>query len=233
MTDAPSEPYGPRRPSPAEGDRCAVCPERVLARGWCSRHYQRWNHHGHTGLYGDVVRADAAQHGSRRKYQGGCRCLRCGVAESRYQAAWNRGERARVDVELVRQQIRDLVDAGWTYAAIQREAGLSNSTLWTIRNTDQTHVNSRTADAIAAVHDALVDPEVVDRTWRLVGYLVDGGWSESAIGAWITGDPDCPRLQLPDSAITEDDAASVLDLVRAWNDGHVATDARPAREDAA
>lgn len=224
---------GPRRPSPAAGDSCAVCPDRVRARGWCSRHYQRWSHHGHTGLYGDFVRSDAAGHGSRRKYQAGCRCLPCAVAESRYQRAWNRGQRARVDVEVVRQQIRDLVDVGWTYTAITRESGLSNSTLWTIRNTDQSHVNSRTAQAIAAVHDSLVDPELVERTWRLVAYLVDGGWTEAAIGAWIAGDPDCTRLQLPDAAITEADAHAVLELTRAWNDGHVETDARPARGDAA
>lgn len=134
--------------------RCTVegCDRPMRARGWCTRHYQRWQRHGDPTIYvGYTGRPQAPLvHGSRRMYDLGCRCLPCAVAESRYMAAYKRGERARVDAEQVRAHLAALLASGWNRLQIADEAGLGSSTLWYVEHRSR-WVNSRTAEAIFAV----------------------------------------------------------------------------------
>jgi lambda repressor-like predicted transcriptional regulator len=128
------------------------CDKLVRARGWCSKHYQRWQRHGDPSVYvgrNQGLRSDAARHGSRRKYDLGCRCFPCRAAENRYQQAWRNGARARIDAAVVREHVARLVESGWTKRRIEREAGISNSTLWEVER--RPTVNRRTARAILAL----------------------------------------------------------------------------------
>lgn len=130
---------------------CVVdgCDTAARARGWCSRHYQRWQRTGDpTGTIPRGSRCDAWQHGSRRGYQTGCRCFPCRVANNRYQRAHRQGHTVRIPIDQVLAHLDQLTRSGWTLAAITDAADLGNSTLYQLRSGRQQTVNPRTAGAI-------------------------------------------------------------------------------------
>ena len=147
---------------------CTVegCDRPKRARGWCSKHWQRWRRNGHpTATPPRKPRSDAAGHGTRRMYDDhGCRCLPCAVANSRYYQQWKNGP-TRVPVDQVVEHIGKLVAQGWTYAAIAREAGIGPSTPWHLRSGRQQSVNRATADKITAL------PLATERRWLDPGPL--------------------------------------------------------------
>lgn len=98
-----------------------------------------------------MVRSDAAQHGSRRRYQLGCRCFQCRLSDSRYRQLWRQGGRRRVPIKRILGHLDRLERSGWTHLQINEAAELGNSTLWHIRSGRQRWVNSSTARAILAL----------------------------------------------------------------------------------
>ena len=135
---------------------CSIdgCDDAVRARGWCGKHWQRWRRTGDPSrLLGrdNIVRHDQARHGSRRRFELGCRCFPCRIADNRYQRSWREGGRARVPAIEVVAHLVLLLDSGWTKAEVRREAGLGNSTLWHIMAGKVASVNSRTAEAILSL----------------------------------------------------------------------------------
>lgn len=154
-------------------------------------------------------RRDAAQHGSRRLYQLGCRCFPCRLSDSRYHQMWRDGQGARRPVKVVLRHLDRLEASGWTRTQINDAANLGNSTLWHITSGRQRTVNSRTAAAILSLqpHPTTIDllplaakvgrlhgvsgGRVLSRTdhvaataarHELMWLLRHGGWSCAAVG---------------------------------------------------
>lgn len=165
--------------TPARTHACAVddCDRTVRARDWCHRHWQRWRATGDplgAEAAGRRRRRDAVTHGTRRQYDLGCRCFPCALETSRYDQDRAAGKLRRVPAGPVVAQIEALLAAGWTATAIQREAGLGNSTLWYLRSGRTAAVNSRTAEAVAHLHDTLAAVPVVLDSAPLIDRLNAG-----------------------------------------------------------
>jgi hypothetical protein len=127
------------------------CDDPVRARGWCSRHYQRWARTGDPEGTTSLPRRDTRTHGTRRSYDVGCRCFPCKLAANRYSQAYERGERSRVPADRIADHLRELIRSGWTKRAIAEEAGVGLTTPWHILSGRVASVNSRTADSLLAV----------------------------------------------------------------------------------
>ena len=61
------------------------CTNVVYARGWCHKHY-RWNQMRNHTMW--TAREQQPIHGTRKRYEKGCRCNDCTTRESEYRAAW-------------------------------------------------------------------------------------------------------------------------------------------------
>jgi len=130
---------------------CSVegCDREVRARKMCSRHYQRWQKHGDTvTVLPPGPRRDMARHGSRRKFDLGCRCFECRIGNNAYHNNWRANGPTRVDVEEVVAHIDSLLASGWTKAQITRAADVGNSTIYTLCNREVRGVNRDTAERI-------------------------------------------------------------------------------------
>lgn len=70
---------------------CSVkdCGREVVARGWCKKHWTRWSRYGDP-LTTRRKRGDECAHGTRSKYQTGCRCDECREANRLYIEAGRR-----------------------------------------------------------------------------------------------------------------------------------------------
>lgn len=156
---------------------CSIdgCPGPVVGRGWCNKHYQRWTRTGDpTKLLGrdNIVRRDAWEHGSRRGYDLGCRCFPCRMGNKRYQDVWRSNGGTRVPVGQVLEHVERLVASGWSKAAIQRHAGLGNTTLWYMTSGRQATVNPSTATAILAIRPLDAEPHArLDDAPEVAGLL--------------------------------------------------------------
>lgn len=91
------------------------------------------------------------RHGTRRRYQTGCRCFPCRLADHHYRRDWQAGRKARVPSEPIRTHLQSLLDSGWTAVGVARVAGISTSTTWELLHQSRPSVNGRTARAIQAV----------------------------------------------------------------------------------
>lgn len=122
-----------------------------------------------SGARTNPLAPDDPRHGARRGYDLGCRCLKCAIAESRYQAEWSRNGPTRIPAAEVKAHLRRLVKSGWTKSDIAAEAGLGNSTVWHIEHR-QTTVNRDTAERIMSLEplrkDRWIDPEPL-KVWLL------------------------------------------------------------------
>ena len=73
-------------------------------------------------------RTPLPDHGTRRRYKLGCRCLPCRAANATYVAAWARGEHrahARVSAAPAKRRIQQMQIEGFTLAQIAADLGVS------------------------------------------------------------------------------------------------------------
>jgi hypothetical protein len=151
---------------PRRGDPCAIedCHRPILARGWCSRHYQRWRLTGDPlGSQRSKDRRDAWQHGSRRGYDQGCRCFPCRIAENRYQQLWMDSGGIRTSAATIAAHVQLLLASGWTRRDLAEEADLNYNTLWYVTSGRSKNVNSKTATALLSI-DPLPGAQLLDVT---------------------------------------------------------------------
>jgi hypothetical protein len=128
-------------------------------------------------------------HGTRLRYLGGCRCVPCRAANSRYEtgraAARRAGDwRGLVDAAPVADHLRRLSRAGVGYKAAADAAGVARSVAWAVLAGRKTRVRAHTARRLLAVdRQALADSARVPagRTWRLVALLLEEGYTRGRI----------------------------------------------------
>lgn len=141
-------------------------------------------------------------HGTRLRYLGGCRCTPCRAANSRYEteraAARRAGDwRGLVDAAPVADHLRRLSRAGVGYKAAADAAGVARSVACAVLAGRKTRVRAHTARRLLGVdRQAVADSARVPagRTWRLVGLLLDEGFSRGRIALELGAKR--PALQL-------------------------------------
>jgi hypothetical protein len=123
--------------------------------------------------------------GTRAKYvAGGCRCLPCRAANSRYecarQAARRRGDwNGRVSADRARAHLLALSKAGIGRRAVSAASGVSHSSLQAIRTGRKTQIRAQTERRILAVdRSCCSDHALVDArpAWRRLRQLLADGY---------------------------------------------------------
>jgi hypothetical protein len=133
------------------------------------------------------------EHGTRLRYLGGCRCVPCRAANSRYEcerfAARQRGEgNGLVGAAPARQHLLKLRRLGVGYKSAAASASVATSIVAKILSGERTRVRAQTARRILAVdRTALADAAVVPAaaTWRRVEWLVEQGFTKARISREI------------------------------------------------
>lgn len=129
------------------------------------------------------------EHGTRIRYMGGCRCLPCRAANSRYSTsrdALNRaGERNDiVSARPARVHILALSRLGIGRNTVVRVARVARSIVIGIRSGEHRNCRRQTRDRILEVDRwAIADGANIDAgpTWRNINRLLCAGWSKVAI----------------------------------------------------
>lgn len=129
--------------------------------------------------------ADRTPHGTRNKYDYGCRCEPCCEAKRAYsREAYRRWSAARgisnVDTDQVRRHLQRLTDAGLGARAIADAAGVDRRTVQILRAGLQTRTTRRTALRLLRVNpDHAADHALVDAapTWALIAELREEGYT--------------------------------------------------------
>jgi hypothetical protein len=158
-------------------------------------------------------------HGSRLRYLGGCHCMPCRAANSRYEcarrAARMRGEWAGlVDAAEVRAHLFRLSRKGVGYKSVATACDVSKTVLLEVRAGRRLKVRATTARKVLAVDGtahaakALIDARP---TWRLIDELLEEGFTRQELarrlGSRAKSQP--PKLQIRQHRITAATAAAV------------------------
>lgn len=136
-----------------------------------------------------------SEHGTRTKYVAGCRCDACRQANRDYARERDRHMRrvaygiekrneATVDATEARNHLLWLQSLGIGTRTVAQRTGLSRSALCKIRNGETDKVLVDTEQRIMCLFRDTRQPlMLVDatRTWRLVGWLQQQGWSNASI----------------------------------------------------
>jgi hypothetical protein len=144
----------------------------------------------------------ARPHGSRLRYLGGCRCLPCRAANSRYQceraaARKTGGWNGLVDAAPAAAQIFRLSRLGVGYKSVADAAGVSRSIAAKIRSGERRHIRASTARRILAVDAAArADASTVPAgpTWRRIRQLLEEGYTKGRLARELGAQR--PALQL-------------------------------------
>jgi hypothetical protein len=175
------------------------------------------------------VRFAEEPHGTRHCYLGGCRCVPCRAANSRYSceraAAQRAGDwRGFVPATFVLGHIQKLRKAGIGYRAIAAAAGLSKSTMEMILTGERVQIRRHHADRILAVdRTAIADRSLVaaGRTWALLNELLEAGYSKTFLAKQLGSRSKTPSLQMQADRITALTASKVERLYRRIKKGRV------------
>lgn len=180
-----------------------------------------------------VPAAQRAPHGTRARNKGGCRCLQCRAANSRYvaerEAARAAGDtRELVDASPARRQIATLSRKGMGYKLVAESAGVSKSVMYRIMTGDRTQIRAHTLRRILAVtYDvrALGDKSLIDAgpTWKLLDEMLERGYTKTQLASWLLGRP-AHALQVNRDRITARTAMRVERMYAAINDGKMRRD---------
>ena len=166
-------------------------------------------------------------HGTRHRYLGGCRCVPCRAANSRYSceraAAQRAGDwRGFVPAALVLGHIQQLRKGGIGYKAIAAAAGLAKSTLAMILTGKRLLIRRHHAIRILRVNrSAVVDCAVVPAgpTWRLLNELREAGYTKTFLAKQLRSRAKRRSLQIEARWITALTASKVERLYRRIREG--------------
>lgn len=132
-------------------------------------------------------------HGTRLRYIGGCRCVPCRAANSRYEcerlAARKRGEwNGVVDAEPARRHLVALARAGVGYRSVAEASGVARGVVAAVKTGKRTRVRAMTVQRILAVDSRARAGGVIvgaADTWRRVRALLAEGYSKARIAREI------------------------------------------------
>lgn len=141
-------------------------------------------------------------HGTRLRYMGGCRCVPCRAANSRYETERSAARRAGewngiVLAAPAAAHIFHLGRQGVGYKSVADASGVARSVVAKIRSGERQHVRAATASRILAVTaDARADASTVPAgpTWRRVRQLLEEGYTKARLARELGA--QTPALQL-------------------------------------
>jgi hypothetical protein len=173
-------------------DRDAVCPGCGCFRDRCAcdlREQSRARCPTARGLRPVAELGANRPHGTRLRYLSGCKCFRCRRANSDYerqrQAARLAGDwNGIVDAARARAHLVKLARAGVGRRVVGDVTDISDSILHEIRHRRRLRIRARTERKILAVTAKMrADHSFVPaaKAWRLIGELIDEGFTKSAI----------------------------------------------------
>jgi hypothetical protein len=153
------------------------------------------------------VRFAEQPHGTRHRYLGGCRCVPCRAANSRYSsertAAQRGGDWRRfVPTTFVLGHIQKLRKAGIGYRAIAAAAGLAKSTMAMILTGERVQIRRHHADRIMAVdRTSIADRALVaaGRTWALLNELLEASYSKTFLAKLLGSRAKTPPHRIPET----------------------------------
>lgn len=161
--------------------------------------------------------------GVRAKYvAGGCRCMLCRAANSRYEteraAARKRGEgNGLVDAAPIRAQLRRLSRQGVGYKSVAIAADVSKTVLQNVMTGRKHQVRARTVRRVLAVtKDAIADRALVPgaRAHAMLERLLDEGFTKTELARRLGSKAKVPSLQLKARLLTARSASKVERLYR-------------------
>jgi hypothetical protein len=128
-------------------------------------------------------------HGVRLKYLGGCRCVPCRAANSRYQSGrlqaqknglWN----GLIDASEARRHLRKLSAAGIGLRTVSDLSGIGRSTLQKIVQRKRLNIRKLNADRILAITTDAVGAATTipaKETWQRINWLLSQGFTKTAL----------------------------------------------------
>lgn len=162
----------------------------------------------------------ARPHATRLRYLGGCRCVPCRAANSRYStaraAARARGETAGlVPAAPGRAHLLKLSSLGVGYKSVAAAASVAASVVAKIRSGERTQVRATTLRRILAIDaGARADASTVPAgpTWRRIDQLLEEGYTKGRLARLLGAQR--PALQLGRRRVLAGSAARVERLHR-------------------
>lgn len=163
------------------------------------------------------VLAERHPHGVRIKYIGGCRCVPCRAANSRYEteraAARKRGEsNSIVPATRAKAHLLALSRAGVGRRSVAAACDVAQSVLHGVRTGRKRRIRASTERAILAVtRDAVADRALISgaRTRTQIDYLLSEGFTKSELARRLGSKAKQPSLQISDEVVTAANAAKV------------------------
>lgn len=142
------------------------------------------------GLRTAAELAESKPHGTRIKYLGGCRCIPCKAAASRYESELAAKRRqglgnGLVDTSEVLAHLRWLSSKGVGYKAACEAAGVGKSSVMKAMSGERTKMRAANARALLAVTPemAIRDGALIPakQTWRHIRWLINEGMTKGEI----------------------------------------------------
>jgi hypothetical protein len=161
-------------------------------------------------------------HGTRIKYLGGCRCIPCRAANSRYNSECDARKReglgnGLVDTAPALEHLRILSGQGVGYKAVCEAAGVGNSSVMLAMQGRRKLMRAANARAILAVtfDMAVRDGALVSAkpTWRHIRWLMNEGMTKTEIARRLGSKAKTPTLQIRPNLVLASTAMKIEKLV--------------------
>lgn len=154
-------------------------------------------------------------HGTRIKYIGGCRCIHCRAANSRYESQRAQKRRLGLDNGLTpanraRKHLMLLSRKGIGRRTVSMRSGVSQSIIAKIRNGQRNQIRKDTERKILSVSVASARPNCLINAapaWKMINSLLDGGFTKAELAQRLSY--KSRALQIGKDRITAKNAAKI------------------------
>lgn len=159
-------------------------------------------------------------HGTRMRYLGGCKCMQCRAANSRY-SCWREAERREgrcgglVSAARARRHILKLAERGIGYKSVAKNARVARTIVFEIRSGTRERIRESTERKILSVGDSAARAATVipaGPTWKKIAELLEEGFTKSSLAERLGY--KSPAIQFDRDVITAKNARKVDRLYR-------------------